>query len=233
MRKITLLLLAVILILPLAACGEATVEPVSTAGTALDLEAFSAEELLAYAEGLRKKLSSYQFETTVTIRGPQQEQQNVETSRIIRETFVRSGYNTYACSVTQNQPAVALSFENKKALYREASGLVFCAENVSADDFDAALDLLSPYAAFQDWTGFSGLKKEGKTVSFEANDSQGCIALIAGLSDAFAVRSVSGTRTFDDEGFFAKETLTVKGDYGEWKNAEVTVSSGVTARRTA
>ncbi len=217
MKKILSALLCLVMLLGLAACGGTPAETKTGEAEAFDFDALSAEELEAHAASLRTKLAFYQFETTEHFEN------GSVGDVIIRETFLRSGYNAYDRSVTMGSTQTAFFYENKTALFRDASNRIFRAENVSADDFDAACALFSPYAAFQDWTGFPCLKKEGKTVTFES-DGDG-VDIPGTLPGAIAIKTVTGTRTFDDEGFFSEETLVVTGDYGGWKDVTVTFTS--------
>ncbi len=226
MKKILSALLCLVMILGLAACGGAPAETKTEGTKPFDFDSLSAEELEAYAASLRTKLASYQFESTCKIEGAAE----YLGETLVRETFVRSGYNVYSRSVAVPSTLFAVSYENGTAVYNDWIGGRFCAENVSSDDFDAAIALFSPHAAFQDWTGLPGLKKEGRTVSFEGDAA--CASLL-GNYPAFTVKTATGTRSFDDEGFFAEETLVFTGDYGQWKDASVTYTSRVTSLRDA
>ena len=226
MKKILSMLLCLVMLLGLAACGGAPAETKTEGTKPFDFDSLSAEELEAYAASLRTKLSSYQFESVCKIEAPS----GSVGETLVRETFVRSGYNAYSRSVAVPSTLFALSFEDGAAVYNDWTGGRFCAENLSADDFDAAIALLSPHAAFQDWRDLPGLKKEGRTVSFEGD---GDFASLLGDYPVLTVKTATGTRTFDDEGFFAEETLVFTGDHGEWKDVTVTYTSRVTSLRDA
>lgn len=229
MKKTIAVLLAALMLAGLAACGGEPVQTAQTEENTPELEALSAEELCAFGASQREKLSAYRFETVCEIWGVSFD--STPASSSVTEIYVKTGY-TYASSVDFTPgsalvPTVVLSYDRGTALLKNESG-TFRAEGVSVSDFENARRSLSPYSAFQNWSGYPGLKKEGKTLSFEGDMIR--TALLGTFPGNFTAERFSGTQTFGDGGFFAEETLSFTGDYCG-NEATVTFRSRATALR--